>query len=103
MCVCLCDMASGVQMMWAHWQEALKWRILYLAWKRRGDSAHTILVQDIPGTPHGTIIGRIYDVRPPSRCVSPAISPLHALHALSSPSRQPVSDSRPILTPAAPA
>eukprot|EP00892_Ulva_mutabilis_P005047 jgi/Ulvmu1/2914/UM147_0012.1 len=49
------------KMMWAHWQEALKWRILYLAWKRKGDSAHTILVQDIPGTPHGTIIGRIYD------------------------------------------
>lgn len=50
-----------IRMLWAYWQESLKWRILYLAWKRKGDSAHTILVQDIAGTPHGTVIGRIYD------------------------------------------
>ena len=74
-------MAAAVQMMWAHWQEALKWRILYLAWKRRGDSAHTILVQDIPGTPHGTIIGRIYDVWAPLLAVPYHMHDCTACHA----------------------
>jgi hypothetical protein len=50
-------------MLWTQYEEALKWRIVYLSWMRKGDAAHTVLVQDIPGTPNGTIIGRLYDVR----------------------------------------
>lgn len=53
-----------MQLLWTHWQEALKWRIVYLAETRKDDAAHTVLVRDIPGTPSGTPIGRIYDVRP---------------------------------------
>ena len=67
-------------MLWEHWQDALKWRILYLAWKRRGDSAHTVMVTDIAGTPHGTIIGRIYDVCPPLSQPAHTAALLRRLH-----------------------
>lgn len=56
-------MVVCMQLLWKHWQESLKWRILYLAETRKDDAAHTLLVRDIPGTPHGTPIGRLYDVR----------------------------------------
>ena len=52
-----------MQMLWNHWEESVKWRVAFLAWSRSGDSAHTVLLQDIPGIPHGTVIGRIFDVR----------------------------------------
>lgn len=53
-----------LQMLWQHWIQALKWRVLYFARTRKGEAAHTVLVQDIPGTAQGTIIGRLNDVRP---------------------------------------
>jgi hypothetical protein len=46
-----------------HYANAVKWRVLYLAWMRKGDAAHTVLVTDIPGTQSGTVVGRIYEVR----------------------------------------
>ena len=49
-------------MMWSHWETAVKWRVMYYACARSGNSAHTVLVQDIPGTAHGTVIGRIFEV-----------------------------------------
>ena len=51
-------------MLWDHYRESLRWRILYLAWSRKGEMGHTVLVQDIPGNPSGTIVGRIHDVSP---------------------------------------
>ena len=53
-----------VQMLWDHYKESIRWRILYLSWTRKGDAGHTVLLQDIPGTTSGTIVGRIHDVRP---------------------------------------
>ena len=50
-------------MLWDHYQESLRWRILYLAWTRKGETGHTVLVQDVPGNPSGTIVGRVNDVR----------------------------------------
>ena len=52
-------------MLWKHYEETVKWRVMYLAWTRKGDAAHTVLVTDIPGTASGTIIGRLNDVRGP--------------------------------------
>ena len=52
----------ALQMLWDHYKETLRWRILYLAWTRKGDAGHTVLVTDIPGNPSGTIFGRINDV-----------------------------------------
>ena len=40
----------------------MKWRVMYYACARSGNSAHTVLVQDIAGTAHGTVIGRIFEV-----------------------------------------
>jgi hypothetical protein len=54
--------SKGVQLLWNHWKQALQWRILYLARSRKGDASHTVLITDIPGTPQGTIFGRIFDV-----------------------------------------
>jgi hypothetical protein len=56
-------------MLWKHYENAVRWRVLYLAWTRKGDSAHTVLVTDIPGTKSGTVIGRINDVRLSCFCV----------------------------------
>ena len=52
-----------VQMLWHHWKVSLKWRLIYYARTRKGEAAHTVLITDIPGTPQGTILGRIADVR----------------------------------------
>jgi hypothetical protein len=57
-------------MLWAHYEETVKWRMLYLAWTRKGDAAHTVLVTDIPGTVSGTVIGRINDACPPPPLIS---------------------------------
>jgi hypothetical protein len=50
-------------MLWDHYKEQIRWRVLYLSWTRKGDAGHTVLVQDIPGNPSGTIVGRLNDVR----------------------------------------
>ena len=63
-------------MLWKHWEESLKWRIVYLAETRKDDAAHTLLVRDIPGTPHGTPIGRLYDVRCPARSLCTSVCKL---------------------------
>jgi hypothetical protein len=56
------DSFVRVQFVDKHWQDAIKWRILYFARTRKGVDGHTILVQDIPGTAQGTIMGRVFDV-----------------------------------------
>jgi hypothetical protein len=58
-----------------HWKLSIRWRILYFARTRKGVDGHTILVQDIPGTLQGTVMGRVYDVRAPAAtCASSAWS-----------------------------
>ena len=37
-------------MLWQHYEETIAWRVLHLAWLRRGDEGHTVLVQDVPTT-----------------------------------------------------
>lgn len=54
-----------VQLLWSHWRHAVQWRVIYLARSRKGGASHTVLITDIPGTPQGTIFGRIFDVRLP--------------------------------------
>jgi len=57
--------ASGayLQMVWKHYSAASDWRVLYLAWTRKGDAGHTVLLRDIPGTVHGTLVAKIAGVR----------------------------------------
>lgn len=58
-------------MVWKHYSAASDWRVLYLAWTRKGDAGHTVLLRDIPGTVHGTVIAKIAGVRRSSpHCVS---------------------------------
>jgi hypothetical protein len=50
-------------MLWTHYKDMVKWRIHYFSRIRQEDVAHTVLLRDIPGTPQGTVVGRVYDVR----------------------------------------
>ena len=66
-----------MQLLWAHWRQALKWRLIYYARTRKGEANHTVYVTDIPGTPQGTILGRLHDVR--SRLALTAFGECHRI------------------------
>lgn len=49
-----------MKLLWSAHEEAVSWRVRYLAGSRKGAESHTVLVRDVPGTPYGTINAWIY-------------------------------------------